>query len=456
VGEDHSVSTEQREVAASQRVPVPWLPPNVAAATFDEANPGYTRELARAEASRGLGLDLASASAACPFNVDTAALVQAAARGDFDAARATIRRAHPWPGIMGRACHAFCEREQRVPEGVQTIAIRELERAAGTFGRAPALRIDAPASGRTVAVIGAGSAGAAVAFGLRTLGHAVVLFDQLPAAGGMMAIGYPQFRLPIEVVRTEAPFEEWGATMRYGVRVGREEFDRIAAHHDAVVVSTGKFEALPLDVPGADLSGVYDAIDFLRRFRIGDGPDVGRRAIVIGGGNTALDVSRTLKRLGVDVRIAYRRGQDELNVRPPARAGFVRLCAGEGIPIDFWTAVIRVVGDDGRAVGAVRATTRPGALDETGRPTAELVPGSEQTVACDLIVAAIGERVDVSYLPPGVRLQGGLLEVDDAHMTSAPGVFAAGEVVAGLRGTEMAFADGLATARAVDRYLRRA
>jgi NADPH-dependent glutamate synthase beta subunit-like oxidoreductase len=433
---------------------VPWLAPAVAAATFDEANPGYTRELARAEASRASGLDLSSATEACPFHVDAAELVEATARGDFDAALVTARRAHPWPGIMGRACHAFCEREQRVPEGVETIAIRELERAAATFGRAPTTRFDPPASGRTVAVVGAGSAGAGVAYELRALGHEVVLYEQLPEAGGMMAIGYPQFRLPIEVVRAEAPFEEWGVKMRYGIRVDRPQFERIATQHDAVVVTTGKFEAHPLEIPGAELAGAYDAIGFLTRFRLGEPIDIGRRAIVIGGGNTALDVSRTLKRLGSDVRIAYRRGQSELNVRPAAQAAFVRYCAGEGIPIDFWTAIVRLVGRYGRVVGAVCATTRPGPGDDSGRPTAELVPGSERTIDCDLVVAAIGERVDVSFLPPDLRLRDGLVEVDDRHMTSLPGVFAAGEVVAGLRGTEMAFADGMATAHGVDRYIR--
>ena len=436
-------------------MPVPRRPVDSAPSSFDEVSLGYSRASARAEAARSRSSDLEAARAACPFGVDVAGMVRAIADDDFDGALATVLRAHQWPGILGRTCKAYCERAAQPlssAAGVDPLALKELERAAATFGRSAPSALGAATTGRTVAVVGAGSAGAATARRLRELGHSVVVYDRLPTVGGMMAVGYPEFRLPRDVVNRDLRFDAWGVEVRCGVPVDRPLLLRLMRDHDAVVVTAGQCEGVRLDVPGRDLDGVYDALGFLTAFRLGQLAHAPRQAVVVGGGYTAHDVCRTLRRMGCQVRMVCRRGESQLRVRPAARPTYLAVLRAEGIPVSFWTAVTDVVGS-GRVSAVHCSPTRPGPHDGAGAPTAFVMPGISTTIECDTVVAALGERADLGFLPLEVRTESGRIAVDDQHMTSVLGLFAAGEIAAGPSGTDHAFLTGRAAAEAVDRFL---
>jgi len=429
----------------SSRVPVRSRDARLAATSFGEVNRGYSRSEARTEARRGSSQDLGAARAACPFGVDVPTMVDAIAGDDFDAALATVLGAHPWPGILGRACKAYCERAfHSLPggDGGEPLALKELERAAATFGRSTPPAVGARATGRTVGVIGAGAAGAAVARRLRELGHGVVVHERLPTVGGTLAVGYPEFRLPLDVVRRELRFDRWGVDVRTGAPVDGPMLVRLLRDHDAVVVTTGQSEGVRLDVPGSDLDGVHDALRFLTDFRLGRLTRTPHRAVVVGGGYTAHDVCRTLRRMGCEARMVYRRGEDDLRINPAVRAAYLAVLHAEGIPVTFWTAVTAIAGS-GRVHAVECCPTRAG---PDARP-------ATTTIECDTVVAAIGDQADLRFLPQEVRTEDGRIAVDDQHMTSLRGLFAAGDIATGPSGTDQALVAGRAAAEAIDRFL---
>ncbi|HEY7062619.1 MAG TPA: FAD-dependent oxidoreductase [Chloroflexota bacterium] len=431
------------------------LPTEVAVTIFDEVPLGYSREEATQEARRAHGADFAASQAACPFGVPVGVMVAAIAAGDFDAARGVVLQAHPWPGILGRHCHAPCVRAHTLGPGVEPLFIGALERAAADHGdraRFP-FQPGAP-TGYRVAVLGAGSAASAAAYRLRQFGHAVTIYEQLPVSGGMMFTGYPNFRLPLAVLRAENAPEAWGVEMRYNVRVDTALVERLVAEYDAVLLGTGKFKEVRLDVPGEDLDGVWSALDFLTQFKLGNHPPVGRRVVVVGAGYTAQDSSRTCVRLGCQVQVLYRRTQDDMPVLPFLREKFVTRQAAEGAPYVFQTTPVRILGEQGRVVGVECVRTAPGPLDASGRPTAVPVEGSNYVIECDTVIEATGEEVDLSFLPGTVRLKDAQhVWVDEQWMTSLPKLYAAGEMT-GISGTERAFASGFQAAAGIDCRVR--
>jgi NADPH-dependent glutamate synthase beta subunit-like oxidoreductase len=240
----------------------------------------------------------------------------------------------------------------------------------------------------------------------------------------MMRVGYPAFRLPEHVLEREWSPEQWGVTVHYGVRADAEFIQRLLVDFDAVAITAGKFRARRSGVPGEDLAGVQHALDFLVNFRTGGQVDLGEEALVIGGGYTARDASRTCLRLGSRARIVYRGDVSEMPVAPYLRQQFVQDQAAEGAPYTFNTAITEfLAGSDGRV--------RAAATVEVVRVNGELipVPGTESEILADTVLLAIGEETDLTFLPPGVAVGGdGRIRVDATGATSVPGLYAAGEV----------------------------
>jgi NADPH-dependent glutamate synthase beta subunit-like oxidoreductase len=424
--------------------------------SFAEVALGYSRDEAIAEARRAEGTDLAGATAACPFGVDVAGLVRHVAAGEFEAAHALVLEAHPWPGILGRYCHKGCEAHHSLGDGRETLFVSALERAASEHGAAGRAPFEAgPPTGKRVAIIGAGSAACAAAYRLRGIGHDVALFDQLPIGGGMTAIGYPDFRLPLSVVRRENALAEWGVAVNFEVTVDRPLLERLLGEYDAVIAGTGKFKTQPLDVPGEDLAGVWGALEFLTQVKLGRPVQLGRRIVVIGAGYSAQDSSRTALRLGSEVKIYYRRRAEDMPVRQTMLARYVSRQAEEGAPYVFQVAPVRLLGAGGKVASVEFVRTEPGKPDASGRPEGRPILGTEFTVECDGVIAAVGEVCDLSYLPASTRTtSSGHVAIDPATFaTSVPRLFAAGEM-SGTKGTENAFKSGLSCADAVDRVLR--
>ena len=402
-----------------------------------------------AEARRAGDTDLSSATAACPLGVDLNALVRASQQGDFDAALGAVMSAHPWAMIMGDHCQRPCERAHGLPGDAEPINLSQLERAAGALGnRSRFPFMPGSPTGKRVAIVGAGSASSAAAHRLRRHGHHVALYDQLPVSGGMMFVGYPNFRLPLAVLRAENAVEAWGCEPHYGVHVDRALMDQLLAEYDAVILGTGKFDEVHLDVPGEDLRGVWGALSFLTEFKLGKNPPTGRRVVVVGAGYTAQDSSRTCRRLGCDVTVFYRRTKDEMPLLPHLREMHIARQIAEGAPYIFETTVTRILGRDGMVSGVIACRTRP-----DGSGGVELVPGSEYEVACDTVIEATGERVDLSYVPEDVVIEGGHIKVDpQTWMTARKGLFACGEMT-GIPTTVQAFRTGFACGEAVHNYL---
>jgi NADPH-dependent glutamate synthase beta subunit-like oxidoreductase len=454
--ESQGRTSSRADGRAPTRVPMLMLPPEVAIQGFEEELPGYSRQEATAEARRADDHDFGAARGGCPFRVDVDALVRSVAEGDFDAALGVVMQAHPWAGILGRHCHRYCERADAPMDGVESINISALERAAGDYGNGALFPFrPGRATGKQVAIIGTGSAASAVAYRLRQLGHRVGMYEQLPVSGGMMFVGYPNFRLPLSVLRRENTLEEWGVETHYNTWVDRELLERLLSEYDAVVIGTGKFREVWAGIPGEDLEGVWDALHFLGQVKLGTPPPIGPRVVVLGAGFSAQDAARTCVRLGHEVHVLYRRGQDDMPIFPHLRARFAARMAAEGAPFRFYTAPVRILGKGGRVVGIECVRTEPGPPDETGRPSPRPIEGSQFVVACDAVIEATGETVDLSFLPAEANLKDAEhIAVDESTWaTSVPKLFACGEVT-GLATTGMAFWSGFSAAQAVDALVR--
>jgi glutamate synthase (NADPH/NADH) small chain len=438
------------------RVPMRELAPEQAIKTFAEVGLGYSPDEAMQEARRAAGTDLSAAQQACPFRVDVAALVRHAAAGEFERALGVVIAAHPWPGVLGRWCHRSCEGAAALGDR-EPLNISALERAAADHGAPgrPPFRPGLP-TGRRVAILGAGSAGSAAAYRLRQHGHAVAVFDQLPIGGGMKTIGFPDFRLPLSIVQRENALSEWGVETHFGVDLNRNVVQELLEEYDAVIAATGKFKGARLGIPGEALSGVYDAIDFLTSVKLGRPLELGARVVVLGAGYSAQDTSRTVRRMGREVTIYYRRSEQEMPVRPERRARYLAQQQAEGAPYVFQMAPVQIVGRNGRVVGVELIRTEPGAPDESGRPTPIRVAHSQVIVECDNVIAAIGEVCDLSFLPADIQTtEDGHVRIDPATFrTNIDRLYAVGEMT-GLKGTAAALRAGLDCGDFLDRAMKR-
>jgi NADPH-dependent glutamate synthase beta subunit-like oxidoreductase/ferredoxin len=428
--------------------------------------------------------------AACPVNTNAGGYVSLIAQGRYRDAYLLARAPNPLASICGRVCAHPCEAACRRAQIDEPIAIRALKRfvteqhgveSAASFAEIMQV-VERPrprvASGGRVAIVGAGPAGLACAHDLALMGHAVVVFDAAPAGGGMMRLGIPAYRLPREVLDREIAFVEWlGVEFRYGHEIGRDiTFAGLRQAFDAVFLAPGCRKGKALKLPGADLPGVLTAVDFLVNVNLGLPLDAGEHIVVIGGGNVAFDVARTARRFGgtsqpdeehhnlaVDSAVAAARllhrkvtlvsleGPDEM----PADVEEIQEASHEGVTLVHRRGPRAILGT-GR-VQALRTIAVSRVFDEDKRFSPAFVEGSEDDIACDTVVMAIGQVADLSFLGAdhGLRTTPQqTIGVDRATMaTSVPGVYAGGDVAFGPRIIIEAVADGRRAARGIDTYL---
>lgn len=319
----------------------------------------------------------------------------------------------------------------------------------------------ADATDAKVAVIGSGPAGLTVAYELSRKGYAVTVFESMSQLGGMMQKGIPEYRLPRMVLAKELEFmKDLGVEMKTGVTVGKNlSFDNVWKEgYKAIFVSTGAHKSQKLEIEGADLKGVINALDFLWDVNSGDKFGVGKKVVVIGGGNVAIDAARSaltartaLKMGAEEVVILYRRSREEM----PANPWEVKEAEEEGVKLEFGVAPLKIVGD--RKVSAIECIrTQLGEPDETGRRTATPIPGSEFTREADMVILAIGEAPDVGFLPKDVELnENGTIWVNPVTMeTSMSGVFAGGDVVTGPASVIEAIRAGKIAAESIEGRLK--
>jgi len=396
-------------------------------------------------------------SFACPAGIQAHGYVSLIRSGEYEKAYRLVLDATPLVGTLGRACYAPCESECTRGSLEGTLPIRRLKRfvadAHEASGEGPGISVEPP-TGRRVAIIGSGPTGLTAAWQLARKGHTVRIYEAAPVAGGFLRLGIPSYRLPEAVVERDIDnVRALGVEIVTDHPVG--DIGGLATEgFDAVLVATGTHRSLGLGVPGEDRLGVLGGTDFLRKVKLGTPIDLrGRRVVVVGGGNVAMDAARTARRLGAaSVTVAYRRGRDEM----PAHHVEADDTEREGVAFAFQVAPLEVLGDATGAVSGLRCTRmRLGAPDASGRRRPEPIPGSETVVPCDIIVAAIGMRPDTSPFAGQLEVgPDGRLVADPATcQTGTPSIFAAGDAVNGATDITRAVGEGRRAAHMIDRWL---
>ncbi|HUJ88663.1 MAG TPA: FAD binding domain-containing protein [Syntrophorhabdales bacterium] len=342
-------------------------------------------------------LDVYPCSSGCPAHIDIPSYLAMVRAGDMMAAARRMLDFNPIPAITGRVCPIFCEPECNRSAFDEPVAIRCVERSVGDYILARAGKFFAPPeheSGRTIAIIGSGPAGMSAAYYLRRSGHRVWVFDRLPEAGGMLLYSIPSSRLPKDVVRKQVrALEGMGVKFQVGITVGRNvPLAELMSRFAAVFVAGGSWKERPLGIKGEQIA--LSGLAFLNRTNAGDTIIPGKKVAIVGGGNVAMDVARTLRRLGAEPVVLYRRTRDEM----PAFKDEVKKATEEGIEFQFLTLPIEAAKNNG-SIQLKCIRMKLGALDASGRPQPVPIPGSEFTATFDALIKAIGEEPDPALLP---------------------------------------------------------
>lgn len=402
----------------------------------------------------------APCQAACPVGTNAGLYVSLIAQGRYDEALRVASEPNPFPAICGRVCTAPCEDVCRRGEFDAPIAIRDLKRFATDYG-SPWKRPVTPPKHRyeeRVAIVGAGPTGLSAAYYLVRRGYAVTVFDAMPVAGGMMGIGIPDYRLPrTELNRDIDAIRELGVAIRLNTAIGRDiTLNELQNEFDAVLLAVGAQRSQRLNLPGEELKGVIPATTFLKQFNLVPDTSLSGVVAVVGGGSTALDAARSALRAGAtQVHILYRRTQAEM----PAQVEEVRAALEEGIELHELVAPVQLAGSEGRLTQVHCQRMRQGEPDAQGRRRPVPISGSEFDLPADVVLVAIGEAPDPSFLPEGTSVEvaawGGLLINPQTLATGAPGVFAAGDITYGPKTVIHAAAHGRQAARSIHAYLRK-
>lgn len=410
----------------------------------------------KVEANRCLNCYDAPCMHACPTHIDVPGFIGKIASGNLKGSARTIMDANP----MGASCARVCPTEQLCEgacvynaAGDSPIRIGDLQRYAVDYAMQNDLALfePGPPTGKHVAVVGGGPAGLSAARNLRRIGHAVTIFEAKDELGGLNTYGIVPFRLDVDTALWEAAqVVRMGVNVRTCTRVGADVgVDELLERYDALVVTCGMGAVPALGIPGEDLDGVWDALDFIERAKLGkEIGNLGGRVAVIGAGNTAIDALTCSKRLDKNARVTcyYRRGERQMT----AYAFEYEFAKQEGIEFRFFCMPVRFIGEHGRvtAVEFVRTTAE-----------ANVIPGSAFIEPADTVIRAIGQSRLLDTLQRiGVAHDGGVVRVDEALQTTRPGVFAAGDCIFAKGSREAmvveAAEQGKIAARSVDAYLR--
>ena len=403
---------------------------------------------------------LAPCRQTCPAEIDIPLYIHQIATGDYAGAVNTIRERNPLLLACGRVCPHPCELNCRRGVADEPVSINQLKRFAAdyemTSGKRLPIRV-APDTGKRVAVIGGGPAGLTCAYFLRRLGHGVTIFEAMPKLGGMLRYGIPEYRLPKQVLDWEIEsILNLGVEVRTGVRFGADlQLDTLKAEgFDAVFMGIGAWKDSKMAVPGEELQGCYTGIDFLARLASGEKLDIKPVAAVIGGGNTAIDCTRNLLRLGTrKVYLVYRRTRKEM----PANEVEVEAAEHEGVELMFLSAPVRVIGDDkGNATHLEYLRMELGEPDASGRRRPVPVKGSETLLPTDMVISAIGQAPDVAFAA-GAELKTtrwSTIESDPATLqTNIPFLFVAGDMATGPSLVVEAIGGGRRAARSIHQFV---
>lgn len=394
---------------------------------------------------------------ACPAGINVPGYVALVAAGRMRDAYNLIRKENPFPAVCGRVCTHQCENKCRRAQLDEPISIADLKRYVADYvlkNEEPYMDLVFPKKGKSIGIIGAGPSGLTCGYYLARLGYDVDVYEAQPVAGGVLAFGIPEYRLPKDVLQHEIKMiEQVGVKIHLNTEVGSDiTFYQLRSKHDAVYISTGTQFSNLINIPGEDLKGVYHGLDFLRDVNLGREVKIGDSVAVIGGGNTAIDAARTAVRLGAkEVTILYRRLIEDM----PADSREIRDAIEEGIRIIPLVAPVRFTGKDKvKGIECVRMELKE--FDGSGRRKPKPVSGSEFFVAADMVIPAVSQYSDLPFINRDeveVTQWGTFVTDRDTLMTKMKGVFAGGDVARGSDTVITAIADGKTAAKAIDRYL---
>jgi NADPH-dependent glutamate synthase beta subunit-like oxidoreductase/Pyruvate/2-oxoacid:ferredoxin oxidoreductase delta subunit len=388
----------------------------------------------------------------CPANIDVPRYVRLIAQGRFDDALKVVLEKVPLPSVLGRVCFHPCEDECRRGRLDQPVAICALKRACSE-GAANLAGKHANPMGRKVAVVGSGPAGLTCAYYLARLGHSVALYESEPGTGGMMRYGIPEYRLPEEILEMDAGrIKNVGIEIRTSVKIGRDAtVEKLRQEYDAVFLSIGAQHSKRIRLEGSELDGVLWGLDFLREVNSGRTPNVTRRVVVIGGGNVAIDVARSARRLGaMEIALYCLECDDEM----PAHEWEISEAVREGVEVNPSWGPGKILGRGGKVAGIelVKCTS---VFDAGGKFNPSFDRCVQKTVETDMVILAIGQSSEMPFESIGGKItaSGGLIAVDSYLMTGMDGVFAGGDIVKVPGSVIDAIASGRNAASAIDRYL---
>ncbi|NLT13170.1 MAG: FAD-dependent oxidoreductase, partial [Clostridiales bacterium] len=396
----------------------------------------------------------------CPANINVPGYLRLIAAGRFMDAYHLIRQENPFPAVCGRICTHPCEAKCRRGSIDEAVAIRELKRYVADYAyknEQPFTKdIVFPKNGKRVAIIGAGSSGLTCGYYLVRIGYDVDVYESEAVAGGVLAFGIPEYRLPKKVLQHEIDLiTQAGVNLHLNIDVVKDvTFKSLRSRYDAVYVATGAQFPEKVNIPGESLQGVIHGIDFLKSVNLRKELRLGNTVAVIGGGNTAIDSARTALRMGAKkVIVLYRRTKDAM----PAYIEEVNDAVDEGIEIlDLVSPVRFIGGKNGRVAKIECIRNKLGGFSADGRRRAEPIDGSNFFIDVDNIIPAVSQYSDLPFIPKseiGITPWGTFIIDNDTMMTTMPGVFAGGDVARGPDTVIQAIADGKKAAVAIDRYL---
>ena len=460
--------------------PMPAQEPDVRNKNFKEVALGYTEEMAIDEAKRCLNCKNRPCVAGCPVNIAIPEFISKVAEGDFEGAYQIISLSSSLPAVCGRVCPQETQCEGKCTRGIkagcEAVGIGRLERFVADYHNMHATEkpTPVPSNGHKVAVIGSGPAGLTCAGDLAKLGYDVTVYEALHVAGGVLVYGIPEFRLPKAIVQKEVDnLKALGVKVETNMVIGRViSIEELKEEYGYEAIFIGSGAGLPkfMNSPGENLKGVYSANEFLTRsnlmkaYKEGSPTPIqhGKCVAVVGGGNVAMDAARTAKRLGAEVHIIYRRGEEEL----PARREEVEHAKEEGIIFDLLTNPTRILPtatDNPRdpAYGWVNGIEcirmELGEPDASGRRSPVEIAGSEFTIPVDCVIMSLGTSPNplLKATTPGLEtLRRGEIAVDEVGKTSIEGVYCGGDAATGAATVIKAMGAGKVAAKAIDEYIK--
>ena len=445
--------------------------PIARATNFDEVCLGYNSDEASTEASRCLMCKKPKCVSACPVSIDIPRFIACVREGKFADAAQVIAQDSCLPAVCGRVCPQETQCEGLCVLGIkrEPVAIGKLERFVGDWvlNNKATPSVIKSSTGIKVAVVGSGPAGLSCANDLVRLGYELTIFEALHRPGGVLEYGIPEFRLPKDrVVKQEINnLVQLGVKIETNVVVGRTvTIDKLMDEENFAAVFIGSGAGLPnfMNIPGENLNGVMSANEFLTRTNLMKAYDssydtpvyVGRKVVVVGGGNVAMDAARTALRLGAEVTVVYRRTEKEL----PARKEEIHHAIEEGVRFEMLTNPVSIKGSDNGKVQSVRCIRMDlGEPDESGRRSPIPIPGSEFEIETDVLIPALGTSPNplIQSTTPGLEInRRKCIVADDEGRTSRRGVFAGGDAVTGSATVILAMGAGRKAAKAIDEFLK--